>query len=196
MIYRLLLLLATLGVIRAAEPAKPAAASTEAPASAPVLTPAASLDAFRLIIDRNIFNANRTGRRERSEAPAPRLDTITLVGTMDYEKGEFAFFDGSDADSRKALRVGQSIAQFTVTKITNEGVELERGGKPLKMAVRQQLRRSEGGDWSLDPLDTLRPEAASASNSADTSAAPAAIPADASDVVRRMMEQRQKQLRQ
>jgi hypothetical protein len=191
MISRIILVFSLLGVAQAADATK--SAVTPAPSS--VLSPTLSLDSFRLISDRNIFNANRTGRRDRSaEVPAPRVDTITLVGTMDYDKGEFAFFDGSAADLRKALQPGQTIAQFTVAKVARDGVELARDGKTFKMALGQQLRRPEGGDWNLIGAEMARTEAATANGSDATAAA--AIPADASDIVRRMMEQRQKQLKQ
>lgn len=161
-----------------------------------VLTPTASLDAFRLITDRNIFDANRTGRRVR-EQPAPRVDTINLVGTMDSDEGLRAFFDGSDSAYRKALRVGEAVGDFTVTKIEPSSVELQRAGKPLAMSVGQQLRRPEGADWTLVGADLVRNEAAAAADAAHaTPNTPAAIPANASDIVRRMMEQQQKQLKQ
>src|SRR5215216_1153013 len=65
--------------------AAPAAATT---GRAPAAAPAETFDSkFRLITDRNIFNANRTARRERSEsAPAPRTDIIRLYGVMDSDK--------------------------------------------------------------------------------------------------------------
>ena len=163
--------------------------------------PAASVDAFRLISDRNIFNPNRTGRRDRStEEPAPRVDTISLVGTMNSEKGLFAFFDGSDAAYRKALRIGETVADFKVTQIAGDGAELERAGKMLSMTVGQQLRRPEGADWTLIGLDLARSEAIAARSAeaarAAESNAPLAIPADASETLKRLMEQRQKQLKQ
>jgi hypothetical protein len=197
MISRVLLLLALLAVARAAEAKKsPVTPPPASSASGSVLTPTISLDAFRLITDRNIFNANRTSRRDRStEIPVARVDTITLVGTMDYDKGVYAFFDGSDAELRKALQAGQPIAQFTVTTIARDGVELTRDGKTFKMNIGQQLRRPEGGDWTLVGADVARTETP-ATRPGDDATAAAPIPADASDIVRRMMEQRQKQLKQ
>lgn len=197
MISRILLFSAFAGAALAADAAKAPVAPPAAATAESVLTPTTPADAFRVITDRNIFNAYRTGRRERTEAPAPRVDTLTLVGTMDYAKGLFAFFDGTAADNRKAVQVGQSVDQFKVDKIEANRVELEHAGQRFTMAVRQQLRRPEGGDWSLGTNDASGPESAPAAATADPGAgAPAAIPADVSDIVRRMMEQRQKQLKQ
>src|SRR5690348_9065903 len=47
--------------------------------------------AFRLVVDRNIFDPNRAPRRGPT-APVRTVDAFTLVGTMSYEKGIFAFF--------------------------------------------------------------------------------------------------------
>src|SRR5439155_22205961 len=63
------------------------------------------LESFRLIWERNIFAPNRSpfNRVTRSAPPAPRergrrrSDSFALIGTMSYEKGRFAFFEGSSS---------------------------------------------------------------------------------------------------
>lgn len=192
----------------AAAPAPRPAAAVEAPArggaaSAPrnnasLVTPAATFDAFRVISDRNIFNPYRTpGRRERTEAAGPRTDTITLVGTGNSDKGQRAFFDGSSSSYRKTLRVGDSIDQFKLTRITPHVVEFERDGKAVSVGVGQQLRRPEGGDWNVVGEEVARRDAQVRPGGGANAAAKAAeIPADADPVLRRMMEARQKSLKQ
>ena len=108
----------------------------------------ASFAAFRLIGDWNIFDPNRVGRKT-NEPPPPAGDTISLVGTMQYEKGLFAFFDSPDGNYRKALHVGDAIAQFTVARIMADGVELTRDSKRISLAIGQQLHRPEGGQWTV-----------------------------------------------
>ena len=147
----------------------------------------ASFASFRLIGDWNIFDPSRVGRKS-NEPPPPAGDIISLVGTMQYEKGLFAFFDSPDSDYRKALHVGDTIAQFTVASIMAGGVELTRDSKRISLAVGQQLHRPEGGQWTVSA--SARMDRAPAAGTAP------AIPADASDVLRRLMEQRQKQLKQ
>src|ERR1041385_6179537 len=56
---------------------------------------------FRIITERNIFNPRRSARyvpTERTRRPSTRTDSFALVGTMSYEKGFFAFFDGSSSE--------------------------------------------------------------------------------------------------
>lgn len=193
----------------ATSPATPSAAKPAAAAalgSAPQrkdssVTPTASFDTFRLISDRNIFNPNRSGRRERgSEERAPRLDVIALVGTMESDKGMRAFFDGSDRTYRRPLTAGSSVDKFKITKVSPNVVELERDGKTFSMSVGQQFRRPEGGDWSLIGADVVASEA-QAQAAAEAGArvdpmAPVVIPAGASDALRKLMEARNKSLKQ
>jgi Tfp pilus assembly protein PilP len=178
------------------ERAKPDATPAPAPArNDSSVAPTASFDTFRVVSDRNIFNPNRTGRRERStEETPPRVDTLSVVGTMESDRGLRAFFDGSDASYRRAVRVGETVDKFKVTQITPQMVDLERDGKNLSVRVGQQLRRPEGADWDLVGEDVVRSEAqarAAAEARGDPSVPPP-IPAGASDIERRMRERRQK----
>jgi hypothetical protein len=184
-----------------AAPAAAKAASGVAKDSATsVVAPSGTYDEFRIITDRNIFNPNRTARRNRSvEEVPPRLDIITLVGTMDYDKGLRAFCDGSEAAYRKALRVGESVDKFKVIKISANSVDFEADGKSFSVRVGQQFRRPEGANWTLVSEDVARLEAqarAAAANAGRVDPnAPVAIPADASEAVRKMMERRNQTLK-
>ena len=196
----LLLSVLTLGASVAGPALSGAAQPTVVPPAPAVarpatLKPAAGFDTFRVISERNIFDPNRTGRSDRSpEAPAPRMDYITLVGTMHYDKGLFAFFDGSAPDYRKSLHEGDKIEQYTVTHIRPDGVDLRRDAHALTLAIGRQLQRPPGGDWAPAAADAVRPPPATADNAASTGPTPA-LPADASEILKKLMEQRQKQLK-
>src|SRR5262249_34981701 len=90
--------------------------------------------------------ARDTRRKERT---APVADSITLVGTMSYGKGPFAFFDSNNADHRKVTKVSDTIAGYKVEAIDQNDVKLAAGTNQLQMAVGMQLRREEGGSWLL-----------------------------------------------
>lgn len=196
----------TAPVVEAAKPApRPAAKPTTKPSSAAksserakVVAPAGpTFETYRLIGDRNIFNPNRVGRSRSAETPAPRTEVISFVGTMQYEKGLFAFFDSPDAAYRQAVNEGGALGKFTVKSITADSVELEREAKPLTLKMGQQLRRPDGGEWSVVGAEIVRSEARAAEAAANPGpGAPIAIPADASDALRRLMEKRQQQLKQ
>ena len=46
-----------------------------------------------------------------------QIDFFVLVGTMSYEKGFFAFFDGSHSDYKRVLKREETIAGFKVAAI-------------------------------------------------------------------------------
>lgn len=182
---------------------------------------------FRLIAERNIFNPERSPRREdrrsREERRPARVESFALVGTMSYEKGRFAFFDGSDASYRTIVPEGGSLAGFVVREITTAGVQLERDGTRLNLTVNAGMRREEEGAWqptertevlanrggggrSDRDRDRRSPSEGGADRSArrssDTASSPgsggtsnASAGGDVSDVLRKLMEQREKELK-
>ena len=109
--------------------------------------------AFKLITERNIFNPRRyasSAPKERRETRrAIRVDALTLVGTMKYEKGPFAFFDGTSSSYRKVLQRGDNVGGFKVESIEGAGVKLSYGTNQIDLPVGAQLRREEEGDWHL-----------------------------------------------
>lgn len=110
-----------------------------------------ALSTFKIVTERNIFSPRRVAhaseRRERR--PMSRTETITLVGTMSYEKGAFAFFDGSTAEHRKVIKPKETIAGYTVAEIAPAFVRMSSGTNEVELAVGQQLRREEGNGWEI-----------------------------------------------
>ena len=116
---------------------------------------------------------------------------------MSYEKGTFAFFDGTSSEYKKALKLTDSIAGYKVTNIAPNGVKLASGTNELDLSVGAQLRREEDGPWLL------------ASQSASYSATPASTGTNAaatrpqlripplrgaeSDILKRLMQRREKE---
>jgi hypothetical protein len=163
----------------------------------------------RFITERNIFDPNRyprnardnrtrTVRTTRAQRSAP---AFTLVGTMSYEKGMFAFFDGNNADLRKVLPASGSIAGFTVTEVTLTGATLQSADKketlPMKIG---EMMRQEGEHWqpvgagelgaSTSTTESAAP--ASADNASPDASAPAA---PANDILKKLMQQREQELK-
>ncbi len=145
---------------------------------------------FKLIAQRNIFNAHRSIKppTARGESrPPPRIDTFTLVGTLRYEKGVFAFFEGSSPEYRKVVKVAGSIAGCQVTDIEPASVKLAAGTGDIQLSVGRQLRREEGGVWRLAEVNesaTITPAAAVSrpTSPPDTARATTAGPAAATAV--------------
>jgi hypothetical protein len=171
-------------------------------------------DDFGIIAQRNIFNPYRSGTRIQTFRPDKRPTTprqtpyFALVGTMSYPKGVFAFFDGTSTDYKKVLAQGATINGYTVAEIAPNGVKLATtNGSPIEMKVGTQMRY-ENGAWKLpEGMGSSGDSGASATsgvaaspeeNSGGSTAvtAPEETPpsAEGNDVLRKLMEQRQKEL--
>jgi hypothetical protein len=154
----------------------------------------------KVIVDRNIFDPNRTPRGSvgpRDFSKPKSFDSLTLVGTMTYEKGTFAFFDGTSSEYKKALKLADAIAGYKVTNIAPNGVKLVSGTNQLDLSVGAQLRREEDGPWLLSgqstsyaatPASTSTNAAATTSTGSDTASGSAE-----SDIIKRLMQKREKE---
>jgi hypothetical protein len=108
----------------------------------------------RFITQRNIFDPSRyphetrtyhhTVSRHASSAPS-----FTLVGTMSYSKGNFAFFSGNSDDFKKILPVSGCIASYEVTAISLKGATLlGPDKKTIQLNIGDQLRQENNG-WQM-----------------------------------------------
>ena len=157
-------------------------------------------DTFRIISQRNIFDPNRTGRiiTDRTPHNHPHtVDTITLVGTMSYPKGKFAFFDGSSSQYKKVLEPGANISGYTVKDITGNAVTLAANGKEFQMKVGAQLRNQGDNKWQLSTHteEPTNPEPDGESNASAPSVLPPASSPEMSEVLKRLMQNRQQELK-
>ena len=59
---------------------------------------------------------------------------------MSYEKGEFAFFEGTSSDYKKAVKTNDTIG-YKVESITPDSVKLAQNTNVLQLAVGAQLHR-------------------------------------------------------
>ena len=126
-----------------------------------------------------------------------------LVGTMSYEKGMFAFFNGNNADLKKAMQAGEKIADYTVTDISAGRVKLESADKKqqLDLKVGDGLRQ-ENGKWVFSGASELpagtnsaEPTGSSSGESSSEASAPAAPSStgEPNDVLKRLMQLREKE---
>ena len=177
-------------------------------------------DAFPLLRSRNVFDPNRRApRTEESQARRPgqsrnRTDSFTLTGTMVTEGKTLAFFSGTRAEYSRVIAVGESIGDFKLKTIAAGQVELERDGKATALAIGRTLQLEgthapEGPDTPEETVDSNTPPASAGTSpdaaslgSTSPSVAPGApggatvpgAPPDKAELMRRMMERRQKEM--
>lgn len=177
-----------------------ATATTNEPAASVTTGSRVEFSAFRGVGDRNIFNPNRSARSPRggeTRRPA-RVDTVSLVGTLSYHQGDFAFFDGSSPAFRKAARTNETVADFRVATIGTDEVTLEVNGKPVTVRVGARFRREEDGPWEVastgasTAATAASTEAAGAGSSNGNDSAPSGA---ASDILARLRQKREQELK-
>ena len=157
----------------------------------------------RFITQRNIFDpsryphetrtSHRVTRHASSSAPA-----FTLVGTMSYGKGLFAFFSGNSDDLKKILPVSGSIASYEVTAISLKGATLVGPDKKtIQINIGDQLRQENNGWQVVGPADSSAAsnESASSSGGAIPDSGPAAPSANLgnNDILKRLMQLREQE---
>jgi hypothetical protein len=168
-------------------------------------SPVVSLQNFKIITQRNIFDPNRqAGSGERGRRIDPnrlaRADGFSLVGTLIDKRGEFAFFSGSDAKYKKVLKVAGTIADYKVTEVAPDYVKLEsNSSNQVKMTVGMQMKKLDAGEWQLvdGTVALAKTSDTSASETKDTEAsdsAPSTGNSSADAVLKRLMQAREKEL--
>lgn len=150
--------------------------------------------AFQIVSERNIFNPHRSKRSGDRPPPRPepekrvKMDRFALLGTMSYEKGRYAFFDGSSSDFRKVAKPEDLIAGFKITEIAPTCVKLQlTNGTLLELCVGMQMKRSEDADWQL----AGRADGSNGSSSSGSSSSSGNSTPESDDVLKRLLQRRE-----
>lgn len=160
-----------------------------------------SYGAFKIINDRNIFSSSRTrssSREEIRERPKKaKVDKFALVGTMIYFKGTFAFFYGSEGSYRKSVKVGEKVAGFEVKAISKDGAMILVGTNTISLKVGAGMQREDEGEWQ----PTSNPGGFEVTSSKgdkpekSDSGSPDSGGGGESDILKRLLEKREKELK-
>lgn len=160
---------------------------TNTPAGPPTMS------SFRIITDRNIFNPTRAprtrfGQRGRVTQRAKPVESFTFVGALIFDQSTVAFFDGTTADAHKAVRLEDTILGAKVSGLTLHNVHLVTPTNEIDLPIGTGMHRELNGVWSksTEELASVSPSAADSPASSPSGAA--------SDVLKRLMERRQKDL--
>ncbi len=156
-------------------------------AESPAVTPQGlDFQAFKLILDRNIFDpARRPPSRGPRERPV-RVQSFSLLGTMIYDQATYAFFGGSEPNYNTVLNPSNSIAGFKIEDVTLNSVKLCSGTNTFDLSIGKQMRKVDDGDWQL--VSGTSSGSASLASRSDASAGGD----DVTDpVLKRLMQRRQ-----
>ena len=173
----------------------------------PAVTGRFDLQSFRIISERNIFNPSRrpfrggNRRFEREGPPRARSESFALIGTMSYDKGDFAIFDGSSSEYRKVLSPADTIAGYKIAEIAPDHIKLEgTNGAAIELPVGKEMRKGEE-EWRLADHPTSVESPVAAASDSSTNAPSASTPktetsssSAESDVLKRLLEKREQEL--
>lgn len=124
---------------------------------------------FAVILQRNVFNANRNSAGTAPVAAAPKppkpaaIEAFALLGTLLSERGAVAFFDGTSPGYRKAAQPGDTLGPYTLTLIEADRVTLQQGDREVCLPLKMQCHREGHGEWQVAALpDDFQPSPAPA----------------------------------
>jgi hypothetical protein len=156
----------------------------------------------QFIAARNIFNPNRQPLAISAQngvppgVPQSETSRLQLVGTMGYEKGMFAFFNGTTMNLSAVVQVGDNFHGYTVAAIAANRVSLASADtkEQHELRIGDGLRHENGG-WELfDSQDSSAMGSGSAaSDSSDTKAIAPRSATEQNDILKRLMQQREKE---
>lgn len=166
---------------------------------------------FQVINNRNIFNPSRQPNRpDRPASGEPKkvtkVEAFSLVGTLRYEKGDLAFFDGSSSEYRKGFKAGESLAGYKVVSVSDAAVRIESKGTITELKIGSQMRREDEGEWKLAGGPYTGGSSGSSSSSGETtavsegsgSASPASAGAgggSADEILKRLLQKREQEMK-
>jgi len=162
--------------------------------------PAQGFDVYRVLGERNIFDPNRLPMVQGApprvvEQPHKATDYVMLTGVMVNNGKALAFFSGSRPDYDKVTEVNGEIAGAKLTRIAPAGIEVDRAGKKIVVAVGQTVPFDDSAPGA-PPTDAVASTAAAPATTGTGDASPATpqLPGNLNEVMRRMMERRQHEL--
>jgi hypothetical protein len=107
------------------------------------------LSSWNYIVRRNIFNPNRLPDRPTTYVAPPPVERFWLAGTMSYDKGTFAIFDGTQQEYHEIVEVGGKIGSYTLEEIGDGSVKLTAPtNQVVELKLNMEMRRSLEGAWT------------------------------------------------
>ena len=152
---------------------------------------------FRIILERNIFDPGRTpgyGNAARSRERPPETERLYLKGVLIQKGAALAFFEGTKAAYNAIRTTGESIGEFKISHIHTERIIIEGEGRRIEIPVGSGLMKEEGREWELSAA--LHSSAQSIPEPKNAASTEGNAPGDdeaMSDIMKKMMERRQKE---
>lgn len=156
---------------------------------------------YELILERNMFSRQR-GQRQPERDDGPRRPAVMpnpesyfrLKGVVQEDGAFIAFVEDTQTNRVLKLRAGDAVARGTVKTLTLDTLEYQREDQVTTIQMGQDL---EGGLGAVTMGELMEWSPSGSSSSTPAGASPSGTSADEpSDVLKQLLERRQKQLGQ
>ena len=160
-----------------------------------------SWDAFRIVVERNMFSRQRGPRVERTRRqvpvapPAPDPESYVVLKGIVQQDGEFiAFLEDTQSGQIRRVRQGDSVVRGRIKSLTLDSIEYESGDRTVTVTMGLNLQGRVGGATFTGMYDLTQTSAAPSAAGTTESSAPATE--DEAEILRQLMERRQQQIGQ
>ena len=156
---------------------------------------------YDIILKRNIFSRNRQAfrpreaREEPQRVAMPNPESYYILKGIVQENNEFiAFVEDKRDGGVRQLRQGDSVARGAIKALNLDTLEYEMGDQVTTVRLGSDL---EGGYGAVTSADVMEWSQTPATTAQPSQSGPQPPPSgDEAEILRRLMEQRQKQLGQ
>jgi len=196
-----ILLAVVLGLIVTVEAARglgqPAAAGTEQQPAVRL----AGWEAYKVIVERNMFSrqrGTRTGRSDdrgmRPPPPAPNPESYYVLKGIVQENGAFiGFLEDTRGGQILRVREGDSVARGVVKALSLDSIEYQFEDRTITVAMGYDL---EGGRGAVTMTQLYELSQTYSTTSQEGATEPSSPSEDEAEILRQLMERRQQQLGQ
>ena len=148
---------------------------------------------FQIVVDRNIFDSERTPRKR--SAPSVNVvrtaeaERITLLGTLIDGKERLAFLSGSKGTYSGTFRPGDKIEGMQLVDVSITGIRIAEGERSFDLPVGMILTRSDDDSWQV----TARPTPMPSARRTESAGGSASSGGSSDDILKRLAERRRKE---
>jgi len=160
-----------------------------------------SWDTYKIIVERNMFSRQRSSRVDRTRRqqapapPAPNPESYVILKGIVQEDGVFlAFLEDTQSGQILRVRKGDKVARGVITDMTLDSIKYQFEDRTVTVAMGYDLEGGQGTMtfsqmYELSQAYSSAPEEAAAESSSPPSE-------DEAEILRQLMERRQKQIGQ
>ncbi|MHC4430244.1 MAG: hypothetical protein ACYTBS_00255 [Planctomycetota bacterium] len=160
-----------------------------------------SWDAFKIVLERNMFSRRRGPRVQRTSRqvpvapPAPDPESYVVLKGIVQQDGEFiAFLEDTQSGQIRRVRQGDSVVRGKIKALTLDSIEYEFGDRTVTVTMGSNLQGGLGGATFTGMYDLTQTSSTPSAAGTTESSVPATE--DEAEILKQLMERRQQQIGQ